>query len=353
MNLDKQKAFLIHFLYIVVIFGMIYISIKYFLPTLMPFVIGLLIAALLKPVIDFISKHLHINRAFVSIILLLIFYSIIGLLSSFLGIKLAYFIRDVVYQLTDTYQNLIQPYLENLAEDLPLMYPDLQVYLEESISSISNSIISFISRASTVAVSTATGFAGQIPSFLIRFIFTIVSSFFFTIDFHKITGFVLRQYPEEKREMVINIKNNVIGTIGKFLRAYATLISITFIELSIGLHILHIPNPFLLGALIAIVDVLPILGTGAVLLPWAMIAFVFGINKLGIGLLILYIVITVVRQTLEPRVVGQQIGLHPVVTLICIFVGAQLLGVVGLFMLPVTATIVKKMNDEGTIHLFK
>ncbi|MDF2610449.1 MAG: putative rane protein [Lachnospiraceae bacterium] len=353
MNLEKQKAFLIRFTYIIVILGIIYISIKYFLPTLMPFVIGLFIAALLKPVIDFISKHLHINRAVVSILLLLIFYSILGLLTAFLGVKLVYFIRDLVFQLTDVYQSLIQPTLEDLARDLPLMYPDLEVYLEESISSISNSIISFISKASTVAVSTATGFAGQIPNFLIRFIFTIVSSFFFTIDFHKITGFILRQYPTEKREMIITIKDNVIGTIGKFLRAYATLISITFIELSIGFSILHISNPFLLGAVVAIVDVLPILGTGAVLLPWAVIAFVFGMNELGIGLLILYIVITVVRQTLEPRVVGQQIGLHPVVTLICIFVGAQLLGVVGLFMLPVTATILKKMNDEGTIHLFK
>lgn len=353
MNIEKQKSFLIRFAYIIVIFVIIYVSIKYFLPSLMPFVIGLIIAALLKPVIDGISKILHINRNFVSIVILLIFYGCLGLLTAFLGVKLVYFLRDLFYQLSDIYQKSIAPGLETLTTELPLRYPDLESYLENILTNISSSIFSFISKASTYIVTMATGFAGQIPNFLIRFIFTIVSSFFFTIDYHKITNFVLRQYPKEKREMIITIKNNVIGTIGKFIRAYATLITITFIELSIGFNILKLPNPFLLAAVVALVDILPILGTGAVLLPWAIIAFIFNWNKLGAGILIMYIIITVVRQSLEPRVVGQQIGLHPVVTLICIFIGAQLLGVVGIFMLPITATILKKMNDEGTIHLFK
>jgi sporulation integral membrane protein YtvI len=153
--------------------------------------------------------------------------------------------------------------------------------------------------------------------------------------------------------MIIKVKDNVIGTLGKFIKAYTTLIIITFLELSLGFFILKVPNPFLAAAVVAFVDILPILGTGAVLLPWTIICFIFGNNAMGIGILILYIIITIVRQTLEPRVVGQQIGLHPVVTLICIFVGAQLLGVVGIFLLPVTATILKKLNDEGTIHLFR
>ena len=98
---------------------------------------------------------------------------------------------------------------------------------------------------------------------------------------------------------------------------------------------------------------MPILGTGAVLIPWSIINLILGNTKLGIGMLILYIVITAVRQTIEPKIVGQQIGLHPIITLVLMYVGAQLIGVLGLLLLPVIATIIKTLNDEGTIHLFK
>ena len=118
-----------------------------------------------------------------------------------------------------------------------------------------------------------------------------------------------------------------MGTIAKFIKAYSAIISITFLELSIGFWILGIPNPFLFGAMIAFIDILPILGTGAVLLPWSVIALVLGNTKIGIGMFILYIIITAVRQTIEPKIVGQQIGLHPIITLILMYVGAQLMGV--------------------------
>ncbi len=353
MNLDKHKAFLIHFAYFTVILGLAYIAVKYFLPSLMPFVIGLVVAALLRPLIDVISRKLHLKRAFVSIVILLIFYSLIAFLTILVSARVFAFLQNLFYHLPKLYKDSIEPALIDISNDLPNRFPDLELYLEDIFNSINESIFSFLTKASSAVVGAITGFAGQVPSILIKFIFTIVSSFFFTIDYHRIAGFVMKQFSSEKRNMIVIMKDNVIGTLGKFIKAYTTLVIITFLELAIGLWILRIPNPFLVAALVAFVDLLPILGTGAVLLPWAIISFIFGNNTMGIGILILYIIITVVRQTLEPRVVGQQIGLHPVVTLICIFAGAQLLGVAGVFLLPVTATIIKKLNDEGTIHLFR
>ncbi len=353
MNSGKQKAFLIHFAYFTVILGLAYISIKYFLPLLMPFVIGLIVAAFLRPTIDLVSDKLHLRRPFVSIIILLVFYSFIAFLATLVSAKVFSFLQDLVYQVPKLYKDFIEPALNTTAGDLLRRFPDIEFYLEDIFDSINNSIFSFLTTASSTVLGVITGFAGQVPSILINFIFTIVSSFFFTIDYHRIAGFVLKQFSKEKRIIIIKVKDNVIGTIGKFIKAYAVIIIITFLELSAGFWFLKIPNPFLMGALVAIVDILPILGTGAVLLPWCIIAFIFGNNFIGFGILILYVIITVVRQTLEPRVIGQQIGLHPIVTLICIFVGAQLLGVLGIFLLPVTATIIKKLNDEGTIHLFR
>ncbi|BCJ93130.1 sporulation integral membrane protein YtvI [Anaerocolumna cellulosilytica] len=353
MNIEKQKAFLIRFVYIALILGLVFISLKYVMPLLMPFVIGLIVAAFLRPIIDVISAKLHIKRPIVSILILLIFYGVLVFLAVLAGARVFSYLQTLFPQIPTFYKESLEPAFDGMTNDLLNRFPELEVYLEEIFTSINQSILEFLTKVSQAVLGVITGFAGQVPTMLINLIFTIVSTFFFTIDYHRIVNFVLRQFAKEKRNMILLVKDNVIGTLGKFIRAYTVLIFITFFELSLGFIILRIPNALLIGLIVAIVDILPILGTGAVLLPWCMIAFIFGNNSMGIGILILYIIITVVRQTLEPRVVGQQIGLHPVVTLICIFVGAKLLGVVGIFLFPVTATIVKKLNDEGSIHLFK
>lgn len=357
MNIEKQKAFLIRFAYFALILGIVFICAKFLLPVLFPFVIGIAVAMILRPVIDWIQKgissRIPIKRTLISLVVLILFYGLVVLLANIFGIKLFNFLRDLFSQLPKLYVNTIEPALATIFNGLLSRFPEIEVYFEDALNAISESLFSYITTASSVALGVITGFATQLPSILVKLIFTIVSSFFFTIDYYSISDFVLRQFSEDKRRMLVNIKRNIIGTLVKFIRAYATLMLITFVELSIGFNILGIQNAFVLAFLVSIVDILPILGTGTVLIPWAIIAFVFKKTTFGIGMLLLYLVILIVRQSLEPKIVGQQIGLHPVVTLICIFVGAQLLGVVGLLLLPITATILKKMNDEGTIHLFK
>ncbi len=349
MNIEKQKAFIIHVIYAAMILGLVYIIIKYLLPMLMPFVIGLVIALVFRKLIDFIEKKLHIKRAFVSICILIIFYGILLLLISFIGVKIFTFIRDLFGMLPDLYEDTIQPAINKAGDNLMIQFPQAKPYVED----LNDTIFAFVKEASSSVIGMITGIAGALPTLLIKLIFMIVSSFFFTIDYYRITNFVVRQLKGSRKDFLLKLKDNGIGTLGKFIRAYAAIISITFLELSIGFWILGIPNPALYGALIAVIDVLPILGTGLILLPWAGIALILGNTKIGIGMLIVYIVITAVRQTIEPKIVGQQIGLHPILTLLLMFVGAQLMGVLGLLLLPVIATIIKKMNDEGTIRVFQ
>ena len=352
MNLEKRKSFILNVIYITIKLGLGYIVIKYLLPLLMPFIIGLVIAVVFRRLIDYIEKKIRIKRSFVSIIILIIFYGILVMILSVIGAKVFTFLKDVFGQLPDLYRFTIEPALDEITNNFMEQFPDLKPYIEDFILNINDTIFSFVKNASTTVISTITGLAGRLPSLLIKLIFTIVSSFFFTIDYYKISDFVIRQFSGERRKMVLRLKDNGIGTIAKFIKAYAAIISITFLELSIGFWILGIPNPFLFGAMIAFIDILPILGTGAVLLPWAVIALILGSTKIGIGMFVLYIIITAVRQTIEPKIVGQQIGLHPIITLILMYVGAQLMGVLGLLLLPVIATIIKTLNDEGTIHLF-
>lgn len=351
MNLDKQKAFIIRVAYITLILGLGYVVIKYLLPLLMPFVIGMIIAVSFRHLIDLIEKKTHIKRSIVSIFVLIVFYGIIVLILSLIGVKVFNFIGDLFDSLPKLYKDSIEPALIGITDNLILQFPGID--FENLLLNISASISTFINTISSTVLGTITGLAGQLPSLLINLVFTIVASFFFTIDYYRITRFVIRQFVGERREMVLKLKDNGIGTLGKFIKAYAAIITITFFELSIGFWILQVPNAFLFGALVAVIDVLPILGTGAVLLPWSLVAFVMGNTKFGIGILLLYVLVTIVRQTIEPKIVGQQIGLHPIITLLLMYVGAQLMGVLGLLLLPIIATILKKLNDEGTINILK
>ena len=169
------------------------------------------------------------------------------------------------------------------------------------------------------------------------------------VDYYKITSFIVGLIPQRGKDMLFKVKEHGIDVLLKFGKAYAILLFITFVELSIGLSLLQIEYSVLIAAGTALVDILPVLGTGTILIPWGVVNLLLGNFPLGIGLLVLYAIITVVRQTLEPRVVGKQIGLYPLVTLMCMFVGSYLFGIVGLFGLPIAVTIVVQLHRSGDI----
>lgn len=353
MSLEKQKAFIIHCVFGTILLIIVYAGIKYVFPLLMPFVIGLVIAMSFRNIIDLLKEKTRINRTILCIFVLLIFYSLVTLVITLIGARFFGFISTLFNGLPALYKGTLLPALQNVTDNLTERFPSIRFDLDVFINQIGQSIFSYISNISAKAVGMVTGLASQVPTLLIKVIFTIVSSFFFTIDYYKIGNFIISQFSEDRRDIIINVKDNVIGSLGKFVRAYALIISITFIELSLGFRLLGVPTPFLLGGIVALIDIMPILGTGAILLPWSVIAFSVGDTKTGLGMLILYIFITVVRQILEPKIIGQQIGLHPIVTLILMFIGAQMMGVLGLLILPVIATILVKLNKEGSIHIFR
>ncbi len=353
MSLDKQKAFIIRVAYIVLILLLGYIGIKFVLPLLMPFVIGIIIAVIFRNPIDIVAKKTKIKRTYISILILLLFYGLLVFIISIIGFKVIAFLENLFASVPDLYKNTVLPAFQKLTNNLSNQYPDIKNYMQDFTTNMDTSIADYLSKASSSVLNMLAGIAGQVPTLLIKLIFTIVSSFFFTIDYYRITRFIVLQFKGERKDMLFKLKNNGIGTIGKFIRAYAIIISITFMELSLGFFIIGIPNPIFYGGLVAIIDIMPIVGTGAILIPWSVISFIVGNTKVGIGMLILYIVITVVRQTIEPKIVGQQIGLHPILTLLLMYVGAQLMGILGLFLLPIIATILHKMNKDGTIILFR
>ena len=153
--------------------------------------------------------------------------------------------------------------------------------------------------------------------------------------------------------MVQESKDFLVGTVRQVLKAYLLIMAITFGEISLGLWLLRVDYYLIIGLTVAVLDILPVLGSGSILIPWGIWTLLGGNLPLGAGILLLYAVVTGVRTVLEPRLVGRGMGLSPLVTLISMYVGMKLLGVGGLILAPMAVTLVLFLEESGHIRLLR
>jgi sporulation integral membrane protein YtvI len=209
---------------------------------------------------------------------------------------------------------------------------------------------------SSIITSAFTVLSG-IPGFLFSLLLMVISTFFIAIDYDIITKWTMTQLPKRASAAVVKVKEYVVKILFKYIRSYFLILCITFAELLLGFFIMHfitgLSNILLLALVIAVFDILPIVGTGTILIPWRIIELMTGDFKTGICCLVIYGIITLIRQFIEPKIVGTQVGLHPVVTLVSMIVGTKLFGAIGLFGFPITLALLKDLNDHGHIHIFK
>ena len=171
--------------------------------------------------------------------------------------------------------------------------------------------------------------------------------------------FIKRQLSEQRRIALSTVKEIFFSSILKMLKSYIIIICITFAEMFLGLSLLKLIGVYTIGyvatvsVVVALIDIFPVLGTGTVLIPWAIISFITGNIGMGIGLVVLYAVITVIRQIVEPKLVAANLGLPPVVTIMCMYIGLQLFSVLGIFIMPLLVTMIKLLNDRGILHVWK
>ena len=186
----------------------------------------------------------------------------------------------------------------------------------------------------------------------------IIAWILFTKDYDKVVHFIKLQLPAKHKNLLSETKQLFSKTIVKMLRAYALIMFITFCELFLGftvmntIGIMHNAYAVVIAIGIAIFDILPVAGSGGILIPWALISLLGGNTKQGIGLLVLYVVITVIRQYIEPKIVGQTLGVNPLVTLMGLYFGLKIFGFIGMFLVPLAVMTVKAFNDTGRIHLY-
>lgn len=357
LKLQKQKEFLIKFCYFGVITASVILIIKFLGPILTPFIIAFLIAAILNAPIKLCCEKLHLRRGFVSILFVLLFYAVASFIVIMVGAKLVVVLQDLFASLPYFFTTNLEPLIRDTFSQVEKLFlsldPNLISALEESSSTLLNALGNFVSKFSTTVVSYVSGFATSIPGIFVKTIITIIVTFFMTIDFEKITGFIKRQLPESASSSIGEVKKYITTTLFKCVLSYMLILMMTFAEITIGLNIIGIPNAVLIAMVIAVFDILPVLGTGGIMIPWAIISFAYRNYKIGFGIALLYVIVTIIRNIVEPKLVGQQVGLHPVVTLISMFVGLHFLGFIGMLGLPITISVVKNLNDKGVIKIFK
>lgn len=318
---------------------------KYIPAVFLPFVIAWLMALLTDSIATAICARVKISKKLCSALVLLFLFLTIGALLYFGINRFISEIENFISRLTadggalsESISGLVANF-DNIGSRIPLIkelksHEHLVGFGDKIDEMVVSFLKSFASDIGAALTTVATGVIKSLPSIILFVLISIIASFYFALDFEAINGWILRIIPESLRQKIPRLRKQTKSLAARYLKAYSLLMLLTFFELFIGLSVIGADYAFLLAIGISILDILPIFGVGTVLVPWAVFSFFTYDFGRGLGLIILWATVTVIRQIAEPRIVGGTIGLHPVVTLIGMYVGFRLFGIVGMFLAP-------------------
>lgn len=355
----RRAAYLVF--YAVLGAAALYATLRYILPVVLPFLLAFAVASLLRRPARAMAKRWHFSQRVASVLLTV--GTVVGLVGLFLAFsvaaaeQLAAVARGIV-----TGENAV---LEGVSavirrfsaflDGLPFLSGEGGMGGEqgESVGQAVGATLSELLRNGLLALGTrlpaiAAKMISLVPQVLLSSVVTVLSAVYFSADYDKIVDYVKKRGRGLPQRILRELYGQTGRTVAKYLRSYAILFLFTFGELLLGLVLLRRRYAFLLALVTALVDILPVLGTGTVLLPWAVYLFFAGDTGGGVGLLVLYGVVTVLRQLLEPRIVGAGIGMSPLLSLFAMYVGARLFGILGLLLLPLAVAMVK--NTVGAVR---
>ena len=376
----KRKAIINTVYYGMLILG-VALAIRFGLGLFLPIILAFIFAALLQRPKNYLVKKTFLKKGAAAVLCVFFGISLVALLISLVGVRVAGeikgFIDYIIIRLQDidslvtaietavySFITRLPDFLEGtLKESTEALFTGIREYLAGQTAEVPEQIgslgslfnLSWITKPLSGVVSTAS----KVPSFLIAFLVSVITTCFMTADYDVITDFVNAQLSEKRRDDFVRAKTLLKSSLGKMGKAYLLIMLVTFSEMLIGLSVLKLLGIFnssyivIISVATAVVDIIPVLGTGTVLIPWAIVCLIMGNYPMAIGLGILYGVITVIRQVVEPKLVAGQLGLPPFVTISAIYIGLKTMGVLGMFIAPVMVIMLKLLNDEGIIHLWK
>lgn len=319
-----------------------------------PFLLALVVAILIDPLIVQMMKLTKLNRMVSATIACTLF--VLGMLGLFylIGLKIFTELNEVIQRIPDWVSNA-DFYINQALTGNGVLYdafPDewagnIQKGLEYGVRGISNGLNSVISAVSGIFLN----IAKTIPNLLIFFVVFFIALYLFSYSLDRLKHSFLSLFAKESQSkmetVLIKLREAVIG----FIRAQILISVLTFMVTLVGLLIIGVDYPLAIAFIIIIVDLLPILGTGSVIVPWAVYNIVLGDVGTAIGLMILFIGITIFRRIIEPKILGDAVGIGALPILISLYVGFALVGVIGIFLGPVLVIVYEAMKHAGIINI--
>ena len=355
MEQESKKSFLINVTFVVVTLGLVWLASKFMLGYLLPFVIGGVSAFLVQRPAKAISSRFPLKTGTWAAIL------VAGIFVAVIAVAVMVFwnvgarVLELVSHLPDQAEGIAKVF-DQLNDRLSVMLQSLPPAAYNTISSaVDKSFDTFVSSVTSLFSKLAASFAGNIPSYFFSAVITVVAGCYIAKDFERLCRFIKGMLKPQSIKTLKIIKEILTESILKFVWGYLILSFITFIELIIGYFVLQVKYPVIIAGVTALIDILPVFGSGTVLIPWAAFCFLTGNFTRGIGLLILYIIILVVRYFAEPRVIGGSIGVNPLLTLITMFLGLRLGGFGGMLLFPVICIVIinyykYQLDEERQLH---
>lgn len=336
--------------------ALILLGFKYLLPWLAPFLAALLLARALEPVIAFLGRKFGIKRGYAAVMC-----SAATLLS--LGVFIFLALRRSLRELSAFIGELpemlsgISGAAASLSERIYGFViaapPEIQEYLNSALDNMTASAAGLPGKLTEKLASLIPPIFTNAPVIILSICAFAMSLVFMSAGFPEIKAFILRQIPGGKHNAVRDVKGSLFGALGKWAKAQLILCGITFAELTAAFLLLGIDYAVLLALLVAVIDMLPILGTGTVLIPWAVVTLITGAPLRALAIGVVYAVVSLVRGCVEPKLVGAQLGLHPAATLMSMYVGFRAVGVAGMLLAPLALITAKQLNDAGSIKLWR
>ncbi len=325
------------------------LALRYVLPLLLPFLTGLCIAlAAERPVAKLTARGLPRGAASVLCV---------GALLALAAAALWLLLRRGIYELQALGRELpellralaspmqrLRDWLDNLAQKAP---DGLGEGLQSYIDALFASAPSQLGQASASVIGWASGLAAKLPGALLWLVTALLSGFFISSELPGLRRQAERSLPAKAVQWCKKLARRIKSALGGWLKAQVKLMGVTFAIVTVGLLLIGIDYALLLGAVIALVDALPLLGSGAVLLPWAVLFFLRGNTRCGFGLIGVYAAAAMTRTVLEPRLVGRQMGLSPLLALLSVYLGGRLFGLLGMIFAPVAAMVAVQLRQPA------
>lgn len=312
-----------------VLYTMVFITIYMTIPYILPFVVGTVIALSAQRPINYITGKFKVKRGIVGLVVVLIVFAFFSALFAGIIAKIVSELITISEMLPEAFAQFKQygyKYLDMAAS----YYKTVDPAIIESIKGSANRIFTGSLSAAMVIVNFILDILKSLPGFLMMVLFTLLSAIYIAIDLPRLKAGFFSLLSKEEGSKARGVFFEANRMLGSYLRAYLILISITFAEVFIGASLLKLRYALLISIITALSDLLPVLGPGTVLLPLGTIYLIGGNFFQGIGIFVIYIVILIIRQVLEPKVVSSSLGVYPLAIIIAIFIGLRAYGITGM-----------------------